>query len=1204
MQRFAFALRELRGEAGSPTYRVMAQKAGYSTAALARAAAGETLPSLPLPLALAYVQACGGNPHEWERRWQAARDDEARQPRDRDEELTDPPYRGLARFEPGDHARFFGRARLTDSLAALARAHRCVMLLGPSGSGKSSLLRAGLIPGLQSSQEPFLRPATIRILTPGPRPVHEHRRRFTPAPEVGDTWLVVDQFEEVFTLCHDPGERREFIGLLLSARDAGSRLRVVMGTRADFYAHCLQHEGLVEVLAEASLPVGSMSADELREVIVKPAATAGLIVERALTARLLKETGEEPGALPLLSHTLLETWRRRRGRALTLEGYEAAGGIHGAIAQSAEDFYSRLTPAQAETARHILLRLITPGKGTPDTRRPVDRAELATTHHATPGEAPAPDAAPDAVLQRLARARLVTLDDNTVDLAHEALMTAWPRLHQWIEDNRERLRHHRRLTDASRNWHERHRDSGALLRGTALADAQHAFQTPAQQAELSALERDLLDQSVRAAQRRARRSRQFTAVVSVLLVLAVAATVIAVRKSSAADAQQRLATSRQLADRALRLSGSRPEAAMLLALNGYRQAPTVEARGGLLSAYARFHTDQFTGHSLPVSSTAFAPDGRTLATASIDHSIKLWDTRSRRLLATLAGHTDLVNTVAFSPDGRTLASAGNDRSIKLWDTRSRRLLATLAGHTNTVEDVAFSPDGQELASAASDRTVRLWHVRDHRERAVLTGHADGVMRLAYSPDGRTLASADMSRTTRLWDISTHKASAVLAGDTGAINAVAFAPDGRTLATASTDHELKLWDVRSRRLLTTLAGHSDEIQEVAFSPDGRTLASASLDGTVRLWRPRARTTLATLTVVQPVYALAFSPDSRTLASTGKGSTALLWDVARRRPTTLTGRTGTTTADTSFADRHSFLTVDHNNLVTRWSTTPPRAVPPSPHPPQPAKAKVASEDGRTLATVDNNGVVRVRDLVTGKLLAVLPQATPAATTWRLSMTPDGHTLAVTGNDGTIRVWNVDAQQLTAVQHAPASVLGLALRPDGRALAAVSADGTTRLWTLGSEQAVVTPLHGPKDATRILSFSPDGRTLAVGNTVNSVRLWDVATRRVTATLSTNAGLTRAMAFSPDSSTLATTTSDGTIRMWDTRTHRLRAALTGSEVGSSLHFSPDGHALATIAPRGTTRIWNTDAEDVATRVCRLSTIHHWSRLLPGQPVQDLCPS
>ncbi|WP_199930802.1 nSTAND1 domain-containing NTPase [Streptomyces sp. CB02923] len=674
VQRFALELRKLRKKAGSPTYREMAKGAGYSNAALARAASGGTLPSLSLTLA--YVKACGANLAEWEQRWNAARGKEAVQRQQAmDEESTEPPYRGLARFEPGDHARFFGRTRLTDALMALTATRRCVLVLGPSGSGKSSLLRAGLVPRLQHTKDPDLRPAAIRIPTPGPRPVHDHQERFAPAEGEGDTWLVVDQFEEVFTLCQDAVERREFIDLLLSARSPGSRLRVAVGVRADFYARCLEHGGLATLLGEASLPIGPMTPDELREVIVKPAAAEGLIVGRALTARLIEETGQEPGVLPLISHTLLETWRRRRGRTLTLEGYEGTGGIHGAIAQTAETLYSQLAPRHAEAARRILLRLITPGEGTtPDTRRPVDRAELtaADTETDTDSDTDTDTAAdtgirtarvPDTVLQRLADARLVTLDDDSVDLAHEALITAWPRLLGWIEDNRERLRRHRRLTDAARNWHDRVHDTGALLRGMELTEAQEAFQTPDQQGELTELERNFLHESTRSEQRRSRRNREFMAAQSVLLVMALAAAAIAVQNSTAADTQRRLAVSRELASRADKMSELRPEAATVLALRGYRQAPTTEARSSLLNAYSRVYANQLTGHTDTVESVAFASNGRTLATAGFDHSVKLWDARSHRHLATLTGHTDVVNTVKFSPDGRTPSG---------WHCRRRR----------------------------------------------------------------------------------------------------------------------------------------------------------------------------------------------------------------------------------------------------------------------------------------------------------------------------------------------------------------------------------------------------------------------------------------------------------------------------------------------------------------------------------------------------
>ncbi|ATL31300.1 WD40 repeat domain-containing protein [Streptomyces formicae] len=1197
VQSFAFALRKLRGEAGTPTYRAMAEGAGYSAAALARAAAGETLPSLALTRS--YVRACGGDPGEWERRWRAARDEEAARPRPVDEGPTgspDAPYRGLARFEPDDHPLFFGRTRLTDSLTALTRAHRCVMLLGPSGSGKSSLLRAGLIPRLRDAEGPAPRPAAIRILTPGPRPAHDHRELFTPAEGPGETWLLVDQFEETFTLCHDAARRREFIDRLLSAEEPGSGLRVVLGMRADFYARCLEHEGLAALLGRASLPVGPMTSDELREVVVKPAAAQGLIVERALTARLVEETRNAPGGLPLLSHTLLETWRRRQGRTLTLRGYEAAGGVHGAVARTAEDLYAGLAPAEAETARHILLRLITPGDGAPDTRRPIDRTELATTRRANPG--------PDDVLQRLTRARLVTLDGDTVDLAHEALITSWPRLRCWIEDNRERLRRHRRLTAASHNWHERGRDSGALLRGTELGEAEDAFGTPGERDELTAREREFLDCSTRSRRLRTRRGRQLTATLAVLLVLALAATVVAVQRTATADAQRDLAFSREQAARADQLRADRPEAAMVRALRGYRRAPTTEARSSLLSAHARFYAEQFTGHSDSVQSAVFSPDGRTLATASFDHSVKLWDTRSHHLLATLNGHADAVNAVAFSPDGRTLATASNDRGVKLWDARSHRLLATMTGHTNMVEAVVFSPDGRTLASAGGDRTVRLWDVRTHRARAVLTGHGDAVFRLAFSPEGRSLASADTARTTRLWDVASRRTRAVLAGRTGAVTTVAFSPDGRTLATGDRNHHVKLWDVRSRRPRATLTGPTDTVQAVAFSPDGDTLAAASVDGSVRLWDPRSGKALAELTVKRPLYSVVFSPDSKTLVTAGQDPAVRLWDVASHRRTgALPERSGPLTWRVPFAHPRALLTVDQQARTVRWSTAAPRGAPAPIRFPGTVVDSLVSGDGRVLATADRDRTVRVWNLATGKRIITFRKS--VWTLRQLSITPDGRTLAAGGKDGTIRVLDTATRRTTAVLRSDRPVTALSLRADGRsvAFAGGGGDGTVRLWDVRSARADK-PLPGRPDYTLALSFSPGGRTVAVGGNDGTIRVWDVAGRRVASTLTGHTGPVVGVEFSPDGATLATTSVDRSLRLW--RAGRAYATLTGPAVAdaATVRFSPDGRALAVIGSRGAARAWSIDADYVAARVCRLGAAHHWARLLPDQPVDDACPS
>ncbi|MFE2944935.1 helix-turn-helix domain-containing protein [Streptomyces sp. NPDC059255] len=359
-QYLAHELRALRESAGSPTYRAMALRTGFGASTLSQAAAGERLPTLPV--LLAYVEACDGDREDWQERWRRVTEEEAGELRPDD--TTAAPYRGLARFETQDERLFFGRDQLTDDLVHQTRRSRLTAIVGPSGSGKSSLLRAGLIPRLRRTSDsadtqasarpgtepgaplitapastrhnsPEAPPAALRVLTPGSHPLRTHGPRLTPAdtdPAGGDTWLIVDQFEELYTLCRNTNERIAFIDRLLAAREPDSRLRVVIAVRADFFGRLAEHPGLAEALRDATLLAAPMSTGELRQAIVKPAQEAGLIVERELTTRLLSEVEGEPGGLPLMSHALLETWRRRRSRALTVAAYEAAGGLHGAVA--------------------------------------------------------------------------------------------------------------------------------------------------------------------------------------------------------------------------------------------------------------------------------------------------------------------------------------------------------------------------------------------------------------------------------------------------------------------------------------------------------------------------------------------------------------------------------------------------------------------------------------------------------------------------------------------------------------------------------------------------------------------------------------------------------------------------------------------------------------------------------------------------------
>lgn len=537
MQQFAADLRRLREQAGNPGYRELARHAHFSAAALSTAAAGKKLPTLAVTLA--YAQACGGNRAEWETRWHTVAAELAPAEQQELTEAHGSPYVGLASFQPHDADRFFGREHLVEELTHQVNERRFTAVFGPSGSGKSSLLRAGLIPALSADHADW----PVVLLTPGEHPLaecaaHLARLLHTPAstvladltadphhlhlairqaliehPKTVDLLLVVDQFEEVFALCPDTSERRQFIAALLAAAQAStSRTRVVLGVRTDFYGNCAHHPDLVEALRDGQTLVGPMHAEELRAAITRPAARAGLSVEATLVATIITEMLGRAGALPLMSHCLVETWRRRRGTTLSLAGYHASGGIDSAVAQTAERTYTALTTDQQHAARDLMLRLTRLGDNTEDTRRRIPTNEL---DHDDPAVAHTLDA--------FTRARLLTVGENTIEIAHEALIHAWPRLRDWLTDDRDAIHTHHRLTDATRIWESLDRDTGALYRGVQLATAQ-AWHTRRRTTTLTTSEQDFLTASL-TAHAQERRTRRRGA--SLLVALAAAVTVLA-----------------------------------------------------------------------------------------------------------------------------------------------------------------------------------------------------------------------------------------------------------------------------------------------------------------------------------------------------------------------------------------------------------------------------------------------------------------------------------------------------------------------------------------------------------------------------------------------------------------------------------------------------------------------------------------------------
>ncbi|MGW3168016.1 caspase, EACC1-associated type [Streptomyces sp. NPDC001142] len=1143
------------------------------------------------------------------------------------------PYPGMEPFRPEDHERFFGRDMLiaeliqavtepTNPTNGMGRGP--VVLVGASGVGKSSILRAGLLAGLERRYEanPVTPWPALLLASPGPRPLRALATLWAEAsgrprekierqlgegrlPDGDCQVLVVDQFEEVFTRCQDHEERTGFVRALCTGAGSGGP-RVVLGLRADHYGSCLDHPPLMRALDKGQLIVPPMDEQGLRAAIEGPAHDAGLRLAPGLCDLLLRDTQEGGGrdlgsALPFLAHALRQTWVRREGATLTLSGYADTGGIWESVASTADEIYESLDGPGRDHLRELLLSMVTLAGSTDEpVRRRIGLDEPVE------GRSRKQRARMVSVRDRLARARLITVDRNAVQISHEALLRAWPRLHRWIDEDRAGLVTRQQLADAADAWDSAGRESAYCYYGTRLAaltewlgekrhgrllrPLDHEFVAASREFDNDERERERRQLEVERRQARrlrfqARRLKQLLGAAAALLCMALIATGIALQQRSNARDSGQMAQNRQLQAAARASVGTDPKSALLQAVAAFRGDPSPQSRATLLDVLSGMqYAGSVDATRNMVDSLAYGDDGRTLAVGDGLGVVGLWDTsrpgEPRQLAEVVAKNSGFNgDPAAWIGDGRSLLLTGADDEASLGrfslaDPSHPRPLGRMPlPMQGAMEESEFSPDGRMLVTSNGWETT-LWSVEPGRgagrSRASIPQRKSNVQAAAFGPDGKLLTLGLQNGTVELWNVQDPdrpRSIGVLEGTGGPVRALTISRDGRTLAAASSDAQVRLWNVArpsEARRIAVISGHDGPVTAVALSRDGRLLAAGSTDHTATLWDiSQARPVRSAVFTGHnnTVSALAFSPDSRTLASGDNDGSVFFWSLRDRLAPTVTGRPFTSPAP----DYYWYFESGTPNALT--------------------------PDGDLLALVTAERQLSLVPLTgpsAGRRAGTIQTDAPVSLAWNGHwFSADGARLAAETPEGTVTVWNVKdpAHPVREFQlkAAPSGTRVSVAFSESGSLMAVGANRTATLWDLSRPdrpRRLGTVKAGRAIIPNVM-FDPKGRILAVGTT-----LYDVTDPRAPSRLSElphpdeDKGPLHAtpQTFSPDGRTLALTAGSGVLfDVSDPRKPRFLSYLRNSNnMGTGPYsFSQDGRLLA--GPGSGAQVLTWDVSDPA---------------------------
>jgi WD40 repeat protein/serine/threonine protein kinase len=1125
------------------------------------------------------------------------------------------PYKGLRAFQLADAGEFFGRESLIQKLTTHINEKRFIGVVGPSGSGKSSLVSAGVIPALQRGvikgsdnwyyitilpgEHPIreLADALLSIATKIPDRLNE-RLMFDDnalAPIVQeilsgqDTQLLlfIDQFEEVFTLVSSEAQRTHFLRLLMNGvQTLGSRLRVIVTLRADYYDRPLLYSGFGEQMREGTEVILPLNNIELERAIVRPAELVGSYFEAELVQEIIGNVSQQPGSLPLLQYTLTELFERRDNRTLTFAAYKSMGGVLGTLATRAEEIYQGLSPSEQAIAHQIFLRLVT----LENTRRRIPRNEI---NFVIPNKHEIQD-----VLDTFGKARLLTFDYEpgtrtpTVEIAHEALISIWERLKRWLENSREDLSRQIRLGLVIDEWAKNNRDANFLLSASRLAQLEPLLSSDS--VKLSQTEVNFLEQSQVRIQQGQRR-RLYLLVGSVIFgIFALALAVFAFDRQRTseierqrADQQTDVARSRELAANAMNLTQPL-DLRLLLGIEALAVADTFEAQNSLLSnlrSEPRIDTI-LHGHTNAVRTVAYSPDGQSIASAGRDNQIILWDTESRREIRTLVGHQDWINNLVFDSSGSTLYSTSSDGTLRVWDIDAGRNLSTpitlndelwglaisadnqwlaygtesgeigildtqtltvqhtiTGAHTNLVFALAFSPDSATLTSASGDSSIRFWDVASGEPLTEpLVQHESFVLNVIYSPDGSLIFSTGVDARIVLWDASTGDyLQSIRTGDQQRVRALAINAEGTLLATGSDDGFIRLWDIiNGDQIGPSLSAHIGSIWGLHFSPSANKLVSGGEDNRVIIWNTDQSQVMIDRSTPQTDNSLAFaySPNAEYYVAAGglhNGDTGIhVYDSQTHLQTTeFNGHTDYVTSVAFSADASRLISGSADGTARIWDTNTQETTQVLSLGTSAWVAVAFSPDNRMVATGTANGRIIVWNSDTGEPIGN-PFIGHTDGVLTLIFDPTGKTLISGSHDSRIIRWDVESGTIIdapLVTHTD-SVTALLFTSDGSMLASASRDRRIIFWNTSTWEQIGQPILGHTDYITALSFNQDATILASGSQDNTIRLWDVAGQeQLGLPLTGHNNFVNTVAFNSSGDQLVSTGEDDLIIVWDMR-------------------------------------------------------------------------